>query len=70
MEISLSSLRNHNIRIYPKASNHENGTDVRWLLYSTCQQDEECLTHLLSSLTGETLGVKWKQIRTTEGFKK
>jgi hypothetical protein len=70
MEISLSSLRNHNIGMYPKASDHKNRTDSGWHLYSTRQQDKECLTHLLSSQTGETLGVKWKQIRMTKGFKK
>ncbi len=70
MEISLSSLRNHNIGMYPKASDHKNRTDSGWHLYSTRQQDKECLTHLLSSQTRETLGVKWKQIRMTKGFKK
>ncbi len=40
---------------------------VGWLLYSTRQQDEERLAALLTHLTGESLGVKWKPIRTTAG---
>ncbi|MFN9982261.1 MAG: hypothetical protein ACK53Y_20205, partial [bacterium] len=38
-------------------------TDVGWLLYSTRNQDEERLTALLSRITGENVGVKWKPIR-------
>jgi len=33
------------------------------LLYSTRSQDEERLTALLSKVTGENIGVKWKPIR-------
>ncbi len=51
-------------------SDHESSTDVGWLLYSTHQQDAERLSALLSTLTGETLGVKWKPVCTTEGFTK
>ncbi len=39
-------------------------------MYSNQQQDEACLTLLLSQLAHEIVGVKWKPIRTTEGFKK
>ena len=70
MDRALASLKNHNLGVYPKASNHENSSDAGWLLYSTRQQDEERLAYLLSMLTGELLGVKWKQVRTTEGYKK
>ncbi len=70
MERAMSSLRNHNLGVYPRACDHENSSDVGWLLYSARQQDDERLAHLLSTLTGELLGVKWKQVRTTEGYKK
>ena len=33
------------------------------MLYSTRSQDEERLTALLSKVTGENIGVKWKPIR-------
>jgi hypothetical protein len=45
-------------------------TDVGWLLYSTRQQDTTRLAELLSALSGEIVGVKWKPIRTMEGFRK
>ncbi len=70
VEKIVGSIRNQDIGVWPKASDHESSTDVGWLLYSTRQQDEERLSALLSNLTGETLGVKWKPIRTTEGFTK
>ncbi len=38
-----------------------------WLLYSTRQQDEERIAEIMTKLTGETIGVKWKPIRTTDG---
>jgi hypothetical protein len=38
------------------------------LLYSTRAQDEERISALLSSITGENLGVKWKPIRVSSGI--
>jgi hypothetical protein len=70
VEKIVGSIHNQDIGVWPKASDHESSTDVGWLLYSTRQKDEERLSALLSNLTGETLGVKWKPIRTTEGFTK
>jgi len=61
------SLENQSFSLWPKASDNENPTDVGWLLYSTRQQDKERLTALLTRLTGDSLGVKWKPIRTTAG---
>jgi hypothetical protein len=57
------SLENSDFSLWPKASDNENATDVGWLLYSTRNQDEERLTALLSRITGENIGVKWKPIR-------
>jgi hypothetical protein len=70
MEKALSSLRNQNMGLYPKALDHERTSDVSWLLYSTRQQDEARLADLIPSNLGELIGLKWKQIRTTEGFRK
>jgi hypothetical protein len=63
MDKAKSSLENNEFSLWPKASDNENTTDVGWLLYSTRAQDEERLSSLLSRLTGENLGVKWKSIR-------
>jgi len=59
------SLENGDFSLWPKASDNENATDVGWLLYSTRNQDEERLTSLLSKVTGENIGVKWKPIRAS-----
>jgi hypothetical protein len=65
MEQAKYSLENNDFSLWPKASDNENTTDVGWLLYSTRAQDEERLSALLSKLTGENIGVKWKPIRST-----
>jgi hypothetical protein len=70
MHKALSTLRNQNIGLSPKASDHECTADVGWLLYSARQQDKDRLAHLISHHIGELIGLKWKQVRTTEGFKK
>jgi hypothetical protein len=70
LDRTLSSLRNQNISIFPRGCDHEVSSDVGWLLYSTRQQDTTRLAELLSELSGDLLGIKWKPIRTTEGFKK
>jgi hypothetical protein len=67
MEKARYSLENQAFSLWPKASDHELATDAGWLLYSTRQQDEERIAELLSSLTNEKIGVKWKAIRTTDG---
>jgi hypothetical protein len=61
------SLENQYFGLWLKASDNENTFDVGWLLYSTCYQDEERLASLFSRFTGESLGVKWKPIKTTTG---
>jgi len=61
------SLENQSFSLWPKASDNENAVDLGWLLYSTRQQDEERLAALLSALTGDNLGVKWKPVRTSSG---
>jgi len=65
MEKAKSSLENNEFSLWPKASDNDNTTDVGWLLYSTRAQDEERLSALLSRITGENIGVKWKPIRST-----
>jgi hypothetical protein len=65
MEKAKSSLENMNFSLWPKASDNENTMDVGWLLYSTRAQDEERLSALLSRITEENIGVKWKPIRSS-----
>jgi len=43
----------------------EQVTELGWLLYSTRQQDEKQLAHLLSRLTGEKIGTRWRSIRAS-----
>lgn len=61
------SLDNQAFCILPKVSDNETVTDIGWLLYSTRQQDEDQLAALLTTLTDENIGVKWKPIQTTNG---
>jgi hypothetical protein len=68
MDKAKYSLENNDFALWPKASNNENTTDAGWLLYSTRAQDEERISVLLSELTGENLGVKWKPIRASSGY--
>jgi hypothetical protein len=65
MDKAKYSLENNDLSLWPKASDNENSTDVGWLMYSTRAQDEERLSALLSELTGENIGVKWKPIRSS-----
>jgi hypothetical protein len=67
MDKARSSLENMSFSLWPKASDHESATDVGWLLYSCRYQDEERIAELLSKLTGEHIGAKWRPIRTTNG---
>ena len=68
MDKAKYSLENNDFALWPKASDNENTTDAGWLLYSTRAQDEERISVLLSELTGENLGVKWKPIRASSGY--
>jgi hypothetical protein len=65
MDKAKYSLENNDLSLWPKASDNENSTDVGWLMYSTRAQDEERQSALLSELTGENIGVKWKPIRSS-----
>ena len=65
MDKAKYSLENNDFSLWPKASDNESTTDVGWLLYSTRAQDEERLSALLSEITGEHIGVKWKPIRSS-----
>jgi hypothetical protein len=67
MEKTRHSLENQDFGLWPKATDHELAVDLGWLLYSTRQQDENRIAEMVSSLTGEKIGAKWKPIRTTDG---
>jgi hypothetical protein len=70
MEKARHSLDNQAFSLWPNASDHKLATDIGWLLYSTRQQDEVRIAEMISSLTGEKIGAKWKPIRTTDGSNK
>lgn len=61
-----SSLTNMDYGLFPRASDHESAGEIGWLLYSTCQQDEERISDLLSNLMKDKIGAKWRTIRTTD----
>jgi hypothetical protein len=65
MDKAKYSLENNDFSLWPKASDNENTTDMGWLLYSTRAQDEERLSAILSEITGEQIGVKWKPVRSS-----
>jgi hypothetical protein len=48
--------------LFPKACDHEETSDVGWLLYSTHQQDEERMSEMISKLVNKNVGVKWRPI--------
>ena len=70
MERIRYSLENLDLSLWPNASDNESSTDIGWFLYSHRSQDEGRLAQLLSNLTGENIGVKWKPVRTTGPAKK
>jgi len=46
MDKTRASFENNSFSLWPKASDHESASEVGWLLYSTCQQDEARLSEL------------------------
>jgi hypothetical protein len=70
MKKTRHSLENQDFSLWPKASDHKLATDIGWLLYLSRQQDEGRIAEVISSLTGEKIGAKWKPIRTTDGSNK
>jgi hypothetical protein len=70
MDKARSSLMNLDYGIFPRACDHERTAEIGWLLYSTRQQDEERLSELLSSLVQETIGAKWRPIRSNDRNRK
>jgi hypothetical protein len=70
MEKARLPLINLDFGIFPKASDHEETSEVGWLLYSTHQQNEERMSELISNLVQETVGAKWHPIRTNDRYRK
>jgi len=70
MDKASSALINLDYRIFPEASDHEETAEIGWLLYSTCHQDEERLSDLMTNLAQERIGVKWCPIRTNDRYRK
>ena len=68
MERARPLLMDQKISLWPNACDHESVSDIGWLLYSTREQDSDCIAEMLSSLVGEMIGAKWRPIRTADGF--
>lgn len=67
---SLNALMRDEFGLYQRASDHEAPGKIGWLCYSVRPQDEDRPSILFSELCNEHIGVKWKFIRTSDGFKK
>jgi hypothetical protein len=64
------SLANLEYSFFPKACDHEETSELGWLLYLVHQQDEEQLSEMISSLLNEYVGAKWRPIRCNDRNKK
>jgi hypothetical protein len=70
MDKARLSLANLEYGLFPKACVHEETLEVRWLLYSVHQQDEERLSEMISTLVNEYVGAKWRPIRCNDRNRK
>ena len=70
MDMFMVRLRGNRMGLWRGSIDAEQVSEIGWLLYSTCQQDEKHLAHLLSSLTGKTIGARWRVIHSTTAARK
>jgi hypothetical protein len=67
VKYKLSSL---DMGLWSRPTDHEQVSDVGWLLYSCRSQDEFRIASMLSEFLNIIIGARWRQIRTSEGQKK
>jgi len=58
-------LSDNQMGLWRRSIDAEQVTEIGWLLYSTRQQDEKRLASLLSELTKEKIGARWKVIHSS-----
>lgn len=59
-------LRDNRMGLWQQAIDAEQVTEIGWLLYSSRQQDEKRISGLLSKLTGEKIGARWRLVKTNK----
>ena len=73
-ESVLSLLRqplfDNSISCWRRPTDCEQVSEVGWLLYSSRVQEESRLSHLLSKMLKENIGVRWRPVRTTNNFRR
>jgi hypothetical protein len=57
------------IGLWPRPTDHEQVSDIGWLLYSSRYQDEGRIADMISQELGIIVGVCWRQIRTSDSTK-
>ena len=62
-------LRDNKMGLWQRSIDAEQVSEIGWLLYSTRQQDEKRISTLLSVLTEEKIGGRWRIIHTSTSFR-
>lgn len=62
------TLQDNKMGLWKRPTDCEQVSEVGWLLYSTRMQDEERLSELLSKITKEEIGIRWRPVRTSTNF--
>jgi hypothetical protein len=52
--------------LWPRPTDHEQVSDIGWLLYSSRYQDEHRIAEMFSNDLGIIIGARWHQIHTTD----
>ncbi len=56
--------------LWPRPTDHEQVSDIGWLLYSSRYQNKARVAEMLSNELGIRAGARWRQIRTTDSNKR
>ena len=62
------SLQDNKMGLWRRPTDCEQVSEVGWLLYSTRMQDAERISNMLSKITNEAIGVRWRPVRTSSFF--
>jgi hypothetical protein len=62
------SLQDNKIGLWKCPTDCEQVSEVGWLLYSTRLQDPERISNMLSKITNEEIGVRWRPVCTSSSF--
>ncbi len=68
METLSTQLRDNSMGLWQRSIDAEQVSEIGWLLYSTRQQNDKWISSLLSDLTEEKIGARWRIICTSTNF--